>query len=166
GVCILFTGLSGAGKSTTADVLTVLLQECGRQVTVLDGDVVRLNLSRGLGFSREDRDLNIRRIGFVASEIVRHGGAVVCAALSPYRSTRNEVRSMVGVDRFVEVFVDTPLEECERRDSKGMYAMARRGEITGWTGIDDPYEPPAHAEIVLDTLRASAEDNARRIIGY
>ena len=142
GVCIWFTGLSGAGKSTTADVLTVLLQECGRQVTVLDGDVVRLNLSRGLGFSREDRDLNIRRIGFVASEIVRHGGAVVCAALSPYRSTRNEVRSMVGVDRFVEVFVDTPLEECERRDTKGLYARARRGEIKNFTGIDDPYEPP------------------------
>ena len=166
GACVWFTGLSGAGKSTTAEVLTTLLLEHGRQVTLLDGDVVRTHLSKGLGFSREDRDTNIRRIGFVASEIVRHGGIAVCAAISPYRATRNEVRQMVGADRFVEVFVNTPLEECERRDSKGMYAMARRGEIAGWTGIDDPYEPPAHAEIVLDTLRASAEDNARRIIGY
>jgi sulfate adenylyltransferase len=166
GVCVWFTGLSGAGKSTTAEVLTTLLLEHGRQVTLLDGDVVRTHLSKGLGFSREDRDTNIRRIGFVASEIVRHGGIAVCAAISPYRATRNEVRQMVGADRFVEVFVDTPLEECERRDAKGMYAMARRGEITGWTGIDDPYEPPAHAEIVLETLRASAEDNARRIVDY
>ena len=166
GVCVWFTGLSGAGKSTTAEVLTTLLLEHGRQVTLLDGDVVRTHLSRGLGFSREDRDTNIRRIGFVASEIVRHGGIAVCAAISPYRATRNEVRQMVGADRFVEVFVDTPLEECERRDAKGMYAKARRGEITGWTGIDDPYEPPAHAEVVLDTLRASAEDNARRIVDY
>jgi sulfate adenylyltransferase len=166
GVCVWFTGLSGAGKSTTAEVLTTLLLEHGRQVTLLDGDVVRTHLSKGLGFSRDDRDTNIRRIGFVASEIVRHGGIAVCAAISPYRATRNEVRQMVGADRFVEVFVDTPLEECERRDSKGMYAMARRGEITGWTGIDDPYEPPAHAEIVLDTLRASAEANAHRIVDY
>jgi sulfate adenylyltransferase len=166
GVCIWFTGLSGAGKSTTAEVLTMLLLERGRQVTVLDGDVVRTHLSKGLGFSREDRDTNIRRIGFVASEIVRHGGVVVCAAISPYRATRNEVRQMVGTDRFIEVFVDTPLEECERRDAKGMYAMARRGEITGWTGIDDPYEPPQHPEIVLDTIRSSAEDNARSIIAH
>ena len=166
GVCVWFTGLSGAGKSTTAEVLTTLLLEHGRQVTLLDGDGVRTHLSKGLGFSREDRDTNIRRIGFVASEIVRHGGIAVCAEISPYRLTRNEVRQMVGADRFVEVFVDTPLEECERRDSKGMYAMARRGEITGWTGIDDPYEAPEHAEIVLETLYASAEDNARRIIDF
>jgi sulfate adenylyltransferase len=164
GVCVWFTGLSGAGKSTTAEVLIMLLLEHGRQVTLLDGDVVRTHLSKGLGFSREDRDTNIRRIGFVAAEIVRHGGAVVCAAISPYRATRNEVRQMVGTDRFVEVFVDTPLEECERRDAKGMYAMARRGEISGWTGIDDPYEAPEHADIVLDTLRHSAESNARRIV--
>ena len=165
GVCIWFTGLSGAGKSTTAEVLTVLLLEHGRQVTVLDGDVVRTHLSRGLGFSREDRDTNIRRIGFVAAEIVRHGGMVLCAAISPYRATRNEVRQMVGPN-FVEVFVDTPLEECERRDAKGMYAKARRGEITGWTGIDDPYEPPARPEIVLDTVTHTAEANARRIIDF
>jgi sulfate adenylyltransferase len=166
GVCVWFTGLSGAGKSTTAEVLTMLLLERGRQVTVLDGDVVRTHLSKGLGFSREDRDTNIRRIGFVAAEIVRHGGMAVCAAISPYRATRNEVRQMVGADRFVEVFVDTPLEECERRDAKGMYAMARRGEITGWTGIDDPYEAPNHPEITLDTLTQSAEANARHIQQY
>jgi sulfate adenylyltransferase len=166
GVCVWFTGLSGAGKSTTAEVLTMLLLERGRQVTVLDGDVVRTHLSKGLGFSRDDRDTNIRRIGFVAAEIVRHGGVAVCAAISPYRATRNEVRQMVGAERFIEVFVDTPLEECERRDAKGMYAMARRGEITGWTGIDDPYEAPSHAEITLDTLRHPAETNARHILEY
>jgi sulfate adenylyltransferase len=166
GVCVWFTGLSGAGKSTTAEALTVLLLEHARQVTLLDGDVVRTHLSKGLGFSKEDRDTNIRRIGFVAGEIARHGGIAVCAAISPYRATRNEVRQMVGADRFVEVFVDTPLDECERRDAKGMYARARRGEITGWTGIDDPYEAPKHAEIVLDTVSQSAEKNARRIIDY
>jgi sulfate adenylyltransferase len=166
GVCVWFTGLSGAGKSTTAEVLTMLLLERGRQVTVLDGDVVRTHLSKGLGFSREDRDTNIRRIGFVAAEIVRHGGVAVCAAISPYRATRNEVRQMVGADRFIEVFVDTPLDECERRDAKGMYARARRGEITGWTGIDDPYEAPEHPELVIDTLAHSAESNARKILAY
>jgi sulfate adenylyltransferase len=166
GVCIWFTGLSGAGKSTTAEVLTALLLEQGRQITVLDGDVVRTHLSKGLGFSREDRDTNIRRIGFVAAEIVRHGGVAVCAAISPYRATRNEVRQMVGPDRFIEVFVDTPLEECERRDAKGMYARARRGEITGWTGIDDPYEAPEHADLVLDTLRHGAQVNAQLIVDH
>lgn len=166
GVCIWFTGLSGAGKSTTAEILTVLLQEHGRQVTVLDGDVVRTHLSRGLGFSKEDRDLNIRRIGFVAAEIVRHGGMVVCAAVSPYRTTRNDVRNLVGAGHFVEVFVDTPLDECERRDTKGMYASARRGEIRNFTGIDDPYEPPRHPEIRLETISESAEDNARQIREY
>ncbi|HEY7784305.1 MAG TPA: bifunctional sulfate adenylyltransferase/adenylylsulfate kinase [Pyrinomonadaceae bacterium] len=166
GFCVWFTGLSGAGKSTTAEVLTVLLQQHGRQVTLLDGDVVRTHLSRGLGFSKEDRDLNIRRIGFVASEIVRHGGAVLCAAVSPYRATRNDVRNLIGSDRFVEVFVDTPLEECERRDAKGMYAKARRGEIKHFTGVDDPYEPPQHAEVRLETLSRSPEENADLILGY
>ena len=166
GVCVWFTGLSGAGKSTTAEILTVLLQEHGRQVTVLDGDVVRTHLSRGLGFSKEDRDLNIRRIGFVAAEIVRHGGMVVCAAVSPYRATRNDVRNLVGAEQFVEVFVDTPLEECERRDTKGMYARARRGEIKSFTGIDDPYEPPRHAEITLETIDQPPEENARLILEY
>ncbi len=166
GVCIWFTGLSGAGKSTTADILTTLLMEYGRQVTVLDGDVVRTHLSQGLGFSKEDRDINIRRIGFVAAEIVRHGGIVVCAAVSPYRATRNDVRSMVGSDQFVEVFVDTPLEICEQRDTKGMYARARRGEIRGFTGIDDPYEPPQHPEITLDTVAHTPQSNARLLLNY
>jgi len=166
GVCVWFTGLSGSGKSTTAEVLTVLLLEHGRQVTVLDGDVVRTHLSKGLGFSKEDRDTNILRIGFVAAEIVRHGGVVLCAAVSPYRATRDSVRSMVGSDRFVEVFVDTPLEVCEQRDSKGMYAKARRGEITGFTGIDDPYERPQSPEITLDTIAHTVEENARIIVDY
>ena len=166
GFCIWFTGLSAAGKSTTAEILTVLLQELGRQVTVLDGDVVRHNLSQGLGFSKEDRDMNIRRIGFVAGEIVKHHGAVICAAVSPYRATRNDVRIMVGAERFIEVYVNTPLEECERRDDKGLYAKARRGEIENFTGISDPYEPPIEPEIKLETLGKSAEDNARSIIAY
>jgi sulfate adenylyltransferase len=166
GACIWFTGLSGAGKSTTAEVLAVLLQESGRQVTVLDGDVVRTHLSRGLGFDREDRDINIRRIGFVAGEIVRHGGMVICAAISPYRATRNDVRNMVGADHFVEVFVDTPLEICESRDTKGLYAKARRGEIQGFTGIDDPYEPPHHPEITITTENSSPETNGRRIHAF
>jgi sulfate adenylyltransferase len=165
-VCIWFTGLSGAGKSTTAEVLTVLLLEHGRQVTVLDGDVVRTHLSKGLGFSKEDRDTNIRRIGFVAAEIVRHGGTAVCAAVSPYRATRHDVRNMVDKDYFVEVFVDTPLEVCEQRDAKGLYAKARRGEIKGFTGIDDPYEPPLHAEITLDTVTYTPEENAHLILNY
>ncbi len=166
GVCIWFTGLSGAGKSTTAEILTVLLQEHGRQVTLLDGDVVRTHLSKGLGFSKEGRDTNIRRIGFVASEIVRHGGTAVCAAISPYRATRNDVRNMVAADRFVQVFVDTPLEVCEQRDSKGLYAKARRGEIKGFTGIDDPYERPLNSEITLDTVSHTAEENARLILEH
>jgi sulfate adenylyltransferase len=166
GVCIWFTGLSNSGKSTTAEVLTVLLQENGRQVTLLDGDVVRTNLSKGLGFTKDDRDLNVRRIGFVAAEIVRHGGAAVCAAVSPYRATRNEVRNTVGQDNFLEVFVDTPLEVCEQRDTKGLYAKARRGEIIGFTGIDDPYEPPRNAEMRLDTVSYTAEENARLILDY
>ncbi len=166
GVCVWFTGLSGSGKSTTAEILTVLLLEHGRQVTMLDGDVVRTHLSKGLGFDKEDRDTNIRRIGFVAAEIVRHGGVAMCAAVSPYRATRNDVRNMVGSEHFVEVFVDTPLEECERRDIKGMYAKARRGEIKGFTGIDDPYESPRHAEITLDTISHKPEENARAILDY
>lgn len=118
GFCLWFTGLSGSGKSTTAEIVTTMLLERGRQVTVLDGDVVRTHLSKGLGFSREDRDTNILRIGFVAGEITRHGGCAICAAISPYRSARNEVRKMVGADRFVEIFVDTPIEVCEQRDTK------------------------------------------------
>jgi len=160
GACIWFTGLSGAGKSTTAEVLIVKLLEYGRQVTLLDGDIVRTHLSKGLTFNKEDRDTNIRRIGFVAAEIVRHGGIVIAAAVSPYRATRNEVRALVGKDRFFEVFVDAPLEVCEQRDTKGMYAKARRGEIKDFTGIDDPYERPLNPEIALDAVRHSPEENA------
>jgi sulfate adenylyltransferase len=166
GVCLWFTGLSGAGKTTTAEILTLLLLEYGRQVTVLDGDVVRTHLSKGLGFSKEDRDVNIRRIGFVAAEIVRHGGMVIGAAVSPYRATRDEVRAMVGTGHFVEIFVDTPLEVCEARDIKGMYAKARRGEIKDFTGIDDPYEAPLHPEVTLDTVRQTPEENAHRILDH
>ncbi len=166
GFCIWFTGLSAAGKSTTAEILTALLQEHGKQVTVLDGDIVRTHLSQGLGFSKHDRDLNIRRIGFVASEIVRHHGAVVCAAVSPYRATRNDVRSMIGADKFIEVFVDTPLSECERRDTKGMYLKARRGELKNFTGIDDPYEAPLNAELTIETVTKTAEENAHIIFSY
>ena len=164
GACIWFTGLSGAGKSTIADVLIVKLLEYGRQVTLLDGDIVRTHLSKGLGFNKDDRDTNIRRIGFVAAEIVRHGGIVIAAAVSPYRATRNEVRALVGKEHFLEVFVDTPLEVCEQRDTKGMYAKARRGEIKGFTGIDDPYERPLHAEITLDGAGHSPEKNARLVL--
>jgi len=166
GFCIWFTGLSGAGKSTTAEILAVKLLENGRRVTVLDGDVVRTNLSKGLGFSKEDRDTNIRRIGFVAAEVARHGGVVLCAAVSPYRATRNECRAMVGGDRFVEVFVDTPLNVCESRDVKGMYALARGGKIKNFTGVDDPYEPPHNAELTLDTVAHTAEENAEAILAY
>jgi len=166
GFCVWFTGLSAAGKSTTAEILTALLQEHGRQVTVLDGDIVRTHLSSGLGFSKEDRDANIRRIGFVASEIVRHHGAVVCAAVSPYRATRNDVRNMIGTDNFIEVFVDTPIDECERRDTKGLYAKARKGELPNFTGIDSPYEPPLNPELTVETISTSAEENAYRILDY
>jgi len=164
GFCIWFTGLSGAGKSTIAEILASLLLEHGRVATVLDGDVVRTHLSRGLGFSKEDRDMNILRIGFVASEIVRHNGVVICAAVSPYRATRDEVRDMVGTEQFVEVHVDTPIEVCEQRDIKGMYAKARRGEIKGFTGIDDPYEEPLNPELRLGTTGCLPEDNARKIL--
>ncbi|HEY0461638.1 MAG TPA: bifunctional sulfate adenylyltransferase/adenylylsulfate kinase [Pyrinomonadaceae bacterium] len=166
GICLWFTGLSGAGKSTTAEILTLLLTEHGRRVTVLDGDVVRTHLSKGLGFSKEDRDTNILRIGFVASEIVRHGGACICAAVSPYRAMRNEVRSLIGGANFVEIFVDTPLAVCEARDTKGMYARARRGEIKDFTGIDDIYEAPQTAEITLDTVNKSARENASKILDF
>ena len=164
GVCLWFTGLSGSGKSTTAEILTSLLLESGRQVTLLDGDVVRTHLSKGLGFSQDDRDTNILRIGFVAGEIARHSGIVVAAAISPYRTTRNEVRKMVGDDRFLEIFVDTPIEVCEERDVKGLYARARRGQIKGFTGVDDPYEVPVDPEITLQTVEISPEENARKIM--
>ena len=166
GFCIWFTGLSGAGKSTIAKRLTNMLAEYGRNPTILDGDVVRTHLSKGLGFSKEDRDTNILRISFVAGEIVRHHGTVICAAISPYRQARREARKMVPEDHFIEVFVDTPLEVCEGRDIKGLYAKARAGEIKGFTGIDDPYEAPIDAEVVVTTVDYTPQENARKIVDY
>ena len=163
GCCIWLTGLSGAGKSTIAQILTAHVAARGRTVTLLDGDVVRTHLSKGLGFSKEDRDTNILRIGFVASEIVRHHGIVIVAAVSPYEATRNQVRQLVGPDRFMLVHVATPLAVCEQRDVKGLYAKARRGEIKGLTGIDDPYEVPESPDIVLTTTDCDAEECAARI---
>lgn len=166
GFCLWFTGLSGSGKSTIAEAVMPMLFERGRQLTILDGDVVRTHLSKGLGFSKEDRDTNILRIGFVAGELARHNGTVLCAAISPYSQTRNEVKKMIGADRFIEVFVDTPLEVCEARDVKGLYAKARRGEIKGFTGIDDPYEAPRDPEIQLDTVNNTPDQNAQNIVDY
>ncbi|HYF63252.1 MAG TPA: bifunctional sulfate adenylyltransferase/adenylylsulfate kinase [Herpetosiphonaceae bacterium] len=166
GACVWFTGLSSAGKSTIAEILAALLLAHGRQVTVLDGDAVRTHLSKGLGFSQEDRDTNVRRIGYVAGEVVRHGGIAIAAAISPYRATRNDVRALIGRDSFIEVFVNTPLEVCEQRDAKGLYGKARRGELPGFTGIDHPYERPNHAEIELDTVASGPEANARAVFAY
>ena len=169
GFGIWFTGLSGSGKSATTAVLTSLLLERGRETAILDGDVVRTHLSKGLGFSKEDRDTNILRIGFVAGEIVHAGGIVICAAISPYRATREEARKMVG-ENFIEIFMDTPVEVCEERDVKGLYAKARQavadGKPMGFTGVDDPYEPPIKPEIALQGFGATPEDNARIIIKY
>ncbi len=163
GACLWLTGLSGSGKSTTAEHIVNLLLEKGRNVTVLDGDVVRTHLSKGLGFSKDDRDTNIRRIGYVASEIVRHGGMVICAAISPYRATRQNVRHMVG-EGFMEIHMATPLEFVEAHDTKGLYARARRGEIKGFTGIDDPYEEPLNPEFTLTAVGTTAEENARLVV--
>jgi sulfate adenylyltransferase len=169
GFCIWFTGLSGSGKSATTQVLTSLLLERGREIAILDGDVVRTHLSKGLGFSKEDRDTNIMRIGFVAGEIVHAGGAVICAAISPYRATRAEARKMVG-ENFIEVYMDTPVEVCEERDVKGLYAKARQamedGHPMGFTGVDDPYEQPINPEITLKGYGATPEENAHVILKY
>lgn len=166
GFCIWFTGLPSAGKSTIAEILAIKLSEKGRKITFLDGDIIRTHLSKGLGFTREDRDVNILRIGFVASEIVRHNGIVLCAAVSPYRSTRDQVRSLFRNGNFIEIFVSTPLEVCEGRDVKGLYAKARRGEIIGFTGVDDPYESPVNAEIEIDTVRFNPDASAIKIMEY
>lgn len=166
GVTVFFTGLSGSGKSTVANVLRVKLLELGgRPVTLLDGDVVRKHLSSELGFSREHRDINIRRIGFVASEITKNGGAVICAPIAPYDATRRDVRAMVSaVGGFVLVHVATPLAVCEARDRKGLYAKARAGLVREFTGISDPYEAPADAEVVLDTSDTTPEEAAQEIL--
>ncbi len=156
--CIWLTGLSGAGKSTIAARLTERIRARGRYVTLLDGDAVRAHLSKGLGFSKADRDANVLRIAFVAGEIVRHGGVVVCATISPYDETRELARAMVGPDTFVLVHVATPLALCEQRDAKGLYARARRGDLTQFTGIDDPYEPPAAPDLVLDTANRDVDN--------
>lgn len=164
GFCIWFTGLSGSGKSTAAEALVALLMERGRRVTLLDGDVVRTHLSKGLGFSPEDRDTNIRRIGWVAAEIVRHGGVAVCAAISPYRATRAEAKSFVGADRFVEVFVDASPLLCEERDVKGLWKQAREGKLKGFTGVDDPYEAPERPDVRLTTVHETPAEEGEKII--
>jgi sulfate adenylyltransferase len=161
GKVVFFTGLSGSGKSTIARAVTEQLAS-RRTVTLLDGDVVRTHLSKGLGFSREDRDTNIRRIGWVAAEVAKHGGVAVCAPIAPYDDTRRWVRDTVaraaGPGSMVLVWVCTPLEVCEERDTKGLYAKARAGQLSGFTGIDDPYEPPGDADLVIDTTAVSVGD--------
>ncbi len=168
GYTVFFTGLSGSGKSTIAQILIAKLMELDeRPITLLDGDIVRTNLSSELGFSREHRDLNIQRIGFVASEITKNRGAAVCAPIAPYTQTRRQVRELIeGLGGFVEVWVSTPVEVCEQRDRKGLYAKARAGIIKGFTGIDDPYEAPENAEVVIDTGELSAEEAAQSVINY
>jgi sulfate adenylyltransferase len=168
GVTVLFTGLSGSGKSTIAGVLNARLKERGdRHVTFLDGDVVRTHLSKGLGFSRADRDANVRRIGFVAAQVTAAGGVAICAPIAPYDATRRDVRRMVAATGgFVLVHVSTALEVCEARDRKGLYAKARQGLIPEFTGISDPYETPSDAELTLDTEALSAEDAAHQVLGY
>jgi adenylyl-sulfate kinase len=162
GVTVWFTGLSGAGKSTLATLLKERLQGMGRRVELLDGDEVRKNLSSGLGFSKADRDANIRRIAFVAKLLTRNGVVAITAAISPYREIRDEARREIG--NFVEVFVDCPLEVCEQRDVKGLYKKARTGEIPQFTGISDPYEAPAHPEVHLHTDRENPEQDVEIIL--
>ncbi|MGZ4144602.1 MAG: adenylyl-sulfate kinase, partial [Actinomycetota bacterium] len=166
GFTVFFTGLSGAGKSTIANVLLAKLLEIGgRPVTLLDGDIVRKHLSSELGFSREHRDINIRRIGFVASEVTKNGGIAICAPIAPYDATRKDVREMVQKGGgFILVHVSTSLDVCESRDRKGLYAKARSGVLKEFTGISDPYEEPSDAEVVIDTADVSAEEAAQQII--
>jgi adenylylsulfate kinase len=161
GVTIWLTGLSGAGKTTITHALEAKLKAGGYGIEVLDGDVVRTNLTKGLGFSKEDRDENIRRIGFVAHLLTRHGVIVLVSAISPYRSIREEVRGKIG--DFVEVFVNAPLSVCEGRDVKGLYQKARSGEIKGFTGIDDPYEPPTNPEVECRTDLEELEESVAKV---
>jgi len=162
GFTLWFTGLSGAGKSTLAAAVSGELRGRGVPVEVLDGDEVRQNLSKGLGFSREDRDTNIRRIGYVAKLLARNGVAVITAAISPYRAIRDEVRQDIGT--FVEVYVKASLDECIRRDTKGLYARALAGEIPQFTGVSDPYEEPVAPELVIETEREEVADSASRVV--
>lgn len=166
GFCVFCTGLSGAGKSTLAKALQIkLLEMGGRQVTLLDGDVVRKHLSSELGFSREHRDLNIRRIGYVASEIVKHRGIAVCAPIAPYTATRRDVRAMIEqYGGFFEIHIATPIEVCESRDRKGLYAKARAGLVKGFTGVSDPYEIPENPEVVIDTSNVGVDEAVQRIL--
>ncbi len=169
GFTIWFTGLSGAGKSTIANLLVQRLKEAGLYIELLDGDEIRTNLSSGLGFSKADRDANIRRIGFVAKLLSRNGVIAITAAISPYREIRDEARREITnngqyPNRFVEVYVATPLEVCEQRDVKGLYKKARSGEIKQFTGISDPYEPPLHPEITLSTVGETPEEDTDQIL--
>ena len=168
GFVLWFTGLSGAGKSTLTEAVAPLLRDRGLQVEILDGDVVRTHLSKGLGFSREDRDTNILRIGFVADLLARNGVAVITAAISPYRETRDAVRAMVEADgaTFIEAHVAATLEECEARDVKGLYAEARAGKRPGFTGVDDPYEPPLRAELSIPTGQEPLTASLQRVLAY
>jgi adenylylsulfate kinase len=162
GFTLWFTGLSGAGKTTVAEIVEHELKERGLRVEVLDGDIVRTNLSKGLGFSREDRNINVLRIGFVANLLTRNGVAVIVSAISPYKEARDQVRRRI-VD-FVEVFVDVPLEVAAERDVKGLYKKAFAGEIEGFTGVSDPYEPPVAPDLVLKTDEETPEESARKVI--
>jgi sulfate adenylyltransferase len=166
GFTLFFTGLSGSGKSTIANVLLVKFLELGtRPVTLLDGDLVRKHLSSELGFSKEHRDINIRRIGYVASEITKNGGIALCAPIAPYDAVRKEVRQMIEpLGGFALVHVATPIEVCEQRDRKGLYAKARAGIVKGFTGIDDPYEAPLDADLTIDTTATTAEEAAQEIL--
>jgi adenylyl-sulfate kinase len=165
GFTLWFTGLSGAGKTTIAHLVGPALDERGHVVEYLDGDTVRTRLSKGLGFSKEDRDTNIERIGWVASRLTRQGGAVIVAAISPYEETRQKARAMVEEwGPFVEVHVKASVDECARRDVKGLYEKAFKGEIKGFTGVDDPYEDPTNPEIVLHTEAYDPEESARIIL--
>jgi adenylylsulfate kinase len=161
GFAVWLTGMSGAGKSTLAENLVTRLRAAGAKVEILDGDIVRTNLSQGLGYSREDRDTNIRRIGFVAELLARNGVIVVVAAISPYREAREAVKSRIG--RFVEVFVDCPIEVLTARDTKGLYKRALAGEIGNFTGISDPYEPPTAPSVTIHSERESVEDSIAKI---
>src|ERR1700731_108575 len=163
GFTLWFTGLPCSGKSTLAEIVAKELESRGRGVEILDGDVVRTHLTKGLGFSKEDRDENIRRIGYVCALLSKHGAIAISAAISPYRAIRDEVRSKT--ENFVEVFVDTPLELCIQRDVKGMYKKAIAGEMKNFTGISDPYEPPLNPEIVIQTQREPEQESAARILG-
>lgn len=164
GFTLWLTGLSGSGKTTLAHVIERALRERGCRTEILDGDVVRTHLSRGLGFSREDRDTHILRIGFVCQVLSRNGVVAIASVISPYQQTRDQVRAQIG--DFVEVFVDTPLEECQRRDVKGLYRRALAGELTAFTGVSDPYEPPLTAEITVHTTGQTPEQSAATVLRW